>query len=80
MAALENPTNAASGYKNERISLFDLTFWPFKLYLHKHHVLLTSSSLENQKAAELFKRRFLGKKDGPSPMKNVTFCLTWFSS
>jgi hypothetical protein len=50
-AAIENPgilpakhSNSASGYKNERILLFDLTFLPFELYLHKHHVFLASSS------------------------------------
>jgi hypothetical protein len=59
--------------KNERISLFDLAFLSFELHLHQHHVFLASSSSENQKAAEFFKRRFLRKKDGPSPMKSVAF-------
>jgi hypothetical protein len=66
-------SNSASGYKNERISLYDLTFLPFELYLHKHHVFPASSSSENQKAVEFFKCRFLRKKDGPSPMKMSLF-------
>jgi hypothetical protein len=67
-------SNSASGYKNERISLFDLTFLPHELFLHKHHVFLASSSSENQKDVEFSKCRFFRKKGGPSPMKNVTFC------
>jgi hypothetical protein len=38
---------------NEQYHFFDFT------YLHKHHVALSSS--ENQKAADVFKRRFSKK-------------------
>jgi hypothetical protein len=55
-------SNSASGYKNERISLFDLTFLPFELYLHKNHVFLASSSSENQKAAEFSNVAFSEKR------------------
>jgi hypothetical protein len=33
------------------------------------------SSSENQKAADFFKRRFLKKKDGPSPHEKFPFLL-----
>jgi hypothetical protein len=50
---------------NERISLFDLIYLPFELYLHNHHTLLassSSSSSEKQKAADFSKLWFLKKK------------------
>jgi hypothetical protein len=47
---------------SEQISLFDLNTLPFEPYLHRHHVFLVFSSLENQKAAEILKRRFQKKK------------------
>jgi hypothetical protein len=48
-----------------------LTFLPFELYLHKHHV--ASSSSENQKAAEFFNRRFLKKKRWTIPHEKCHF-------
>jgi hypothetical protein len=57
----------------EQISLFDLTTSPFELYLRKHHVFLTSSSSENQKAADFQKRRFSEKRMDYHPGKVSLF-------
>jgi hypothetical protein len=38
-----------------------LTTLSFEFYVHKHHAFLASSISENQKAAKIFKRRFLKK-------------------
>jgi hypothetical protein len=60
---------------NDRISLFNLTTLPFEIYQCNYHVFLASSSSENQKAAEFFKRRFLKKKKIDHPPSKMSLFL-----
>lgn len=50
---------------NQQISLFDLTNLFLELYLHKHYVLLASSSSENKKLAKFLTPAFWKRKNHP---------------
>jgi hypothetical protein len=54
--------------------LFDLTTLPFEPYLHKNHMSLAPSSLENQNGTRIFEHCF-EKKESPILIKRGTPCM-----